>query len=104
MLAGQLAPGDPIDDHRSPDIGHAPDQPNDYRLTEGHGPLRLAPGESLTLTVALVLAEPAPGTFTPGNRVPPGDPEDAGRAILDVAADLQSLAAELPDLWNRFRP
>ncbi len=104
VLAGRLAAGDPIANHPSPDIGHAPAQQGDYRLTEAHGPLQLAPGESLTLTVAIVMAEPRAGTFTPGVPVPPGDPLDPARAILSVAADLRDLAAQAPDLWNRFRP
>ncbi len=104
LLAGRLAAGDPISDHPSPDIGHAPTQQGDYRLTEAHGPLRLAPGESLTLTVAIVIAEPVAGSFTPGTAVPPGDPLDPGRAILQVAASLRDIAAQAPDLWNRFRP
>lgn len=104
LLAGRLGAGDPIGDHPSPDIGHAPSQPNDYRLTEAHGPLQLAPGESLTLTVAIVMAEPSAGSFTPGVAVPPGDPLDPARAILSVAANLRNLAAQAPDLWNQFRP
>ncbi len=104
LLAGRLAAGDPIADHPSPDIGHAPTQQGDYRLTEAHGPLQLAPGESLTLTVAIVMAEPQAGSFTPGVSVPPGNPFDPARAILSVAADLRDLAAQAPDLWNQFRP
>ncbi len=104
LLAGRLTAGDPIADHPSPDIGHAPAQPDDYRLTEAHGPLRLAPGESLTLTVAIAMAEPVAGSFAPGVPVPPGDPLDPARAILQVAAVLRDLAAQAPDLWNQFRP
>lgn len=104
LLAGRLGAGDPIADHPSPDIGFQPTQPADYRLIEAHGPLQLAPGESVTLTVALVLAGPVAGSFTPGQLVPPGDPESATRQILAVAADLRALAAQLPDLWARFRP
>ena len=56
------------------------------------------------LTVALVLAEPVPGTFTPGTGILPGDPTDPNRTILNVAADLRALAADLPVLWARYRP
>jgi hypothetical protein len=104
LLAGRLQSGDPIGDHPSPDIGHASNDLADYRVTEAYGPLRLAPGEMIEMTVALVLAEPVAGTFTPGARIPPGDPTDPARTILDVAADLRALAAELPDLWARYRP
>jgi hypothetical protein len=104
LLAGRLGPGDAISDHPSPDIGHTSDAPDDYRLIDAHGPLRIAPGESVTMTVAIVMAEPVPGTFTPGTLIPAGDPTDPGRAILDVAADLRELAAQVPELWSRYRP
>jgi PEGA domain len=104
VLAGRLAAGDPIQDHPSPDIGYQGTEPNDYRLTEAHGPLRLAPGESTTFTVAIVVAEPVPGTYTPGTRVPPGDPTDPNRQILAVANSLRALAAQVPALWTRYRP
>jgi len=104
LLAGQLRSGDPIGDHPSPDIGHASNDLADYRMTEAYGPLRLAPGETIEMTVALLLAEPVAGTFTPGTRIPPGDPTDPDRTILDVAADLRALAADLPVLWARYRP
>ena len=104
LLAGRLRSGDPIGDHPSPDIGHASDDLADYRITEAYGPLQLAPGDTIEMTVALVLAEPVAGTFTPGALVLPGDPTDPDRAILNVAADLRALAADLPVLWARYRP
>lgn len=104
LLAGRLRSGDPIGDHPSPDIGYASDDQADYRITEAHGPLQLSPGEAIEMTVALVLAEPVPGTFTPGTRILPGDPTDPNRTILNVAADLRALAADLPILWARYRP
>ena len=104
ILAGRLNPGDPIQDHPSPEIGYQGTAPSDYRLTEAHGPLRLAPGERITLTVAIIMAEPVPGTFTPGVVVPPGDPTQSNRPILTVADSLRALAARVPEFWNRFRP
>jgi hypothetical protein len=104
LLAGRLGPGDDLGDHPSPEIGHVSNTPADYRFTESYGPLRLAPGESITMAVALLLAEPVAGTFTPGVTIQAGDPTDGGRTILDVAAGLRQLGAEAPELWNRYRP
>lgn len=104
LLAGRLQSGDPIGDHPSVDIGYASNDLGDYRVTEAYGPLRLTPGDTIEMTVALVLAEPVAGTFTPGTQIAPGDPTDPARTILNVAADLRALAAELPDLWARYRP
>jgi len=83
---------------RHPDerIGYAPTSPDDYRILVSAGPLRLAPGDSATLTVAVVIAEPEPGTFVSGQTVPPGDPLDPNRQILRVAEGLRqrAIAAE----------
>ncbi len=104
LLAGRLAPGDPIQDHPSPIIGYQGTEPDDYRLTEAFGPLRLAPGESITYAVAILFAEPVPGTYTPGIRVSPGDPVDPNRQILTIADSLRVLATQVPALWDRYRP
>ncbi len=104
LLAGRLSPGDGLSDHPSPEIGFVSNTPADYRIIESHGPLRLAPGETTALTVALLLAEPVAGSFTPGVSVEAGDPTVGGRQILDIAADLRQLAASLPELWGRYRP
>lgn len=104
ILAGRLNAGDPIDDHPAAEIGHQGSQPDDYRVTETTGPIRLEPGASIELTVALLLAEPVAGTYTPGTVVAPGDPTDPNRLILEIAGDLRTLAAQVPDLWDRYRP
>lgn len=104
LLAGRLNAGDPITDHPAPEIGHQATAPNDYRVIEAFGPLRLAPGESFTWGLALLIAEPVPGTYTPGVLVPPGDPTATDRQILSVAGNLMSLATEAPVLWERYRP
>lgn len=104
ILAGRLAPSDPIQDHPNAEIGHQGTQPADYRIIETRGPLRLEPGQSINLTVGLVFGEPVAGTFTPGTLVPPGDPTDPDRLILDIAGDLRALAAQVPELWDRYRP
>ena len=102
IFAGRLAGGDPISDHPSAEIGFHPNQPNDFRITIAHGPVDLAPGESTTMTVALILANPVQGTFTSGERVPTGDPLSSNRQILQVAENLRSLAAQVPEFWQRY--
>ena len=85
---------------RHPDerIGYAPTAPDDYRILVSAGPLRLAPGDSATLTVAVVIAEPQPGTFVSGQAVTPGDPLDPNRQILQVAEGLRQLAIAAEEL------
>ncbi len=104
ILAGRLGAGDPIVDHPSPDFGFVSDSPDDYRLTESFGPSRLAPGEAVEFTVALLFAAPVPGAFVPGALLSPGDPTSMNRQILDVARGLKDLATEAPGLWARYRP
>jgi hypothetical protein len=104
ILAGRLAAGDPIEDYPAPEIGHQGSQPADYRITETRGPLRLEPGDAFSMTVALILAEPVPGLYTPGTLVPPGDPTNPDRQILEIAGDLRALAELVPQLWDRYRP
>jgi hypothetical protein len=103
LLAGRLGAGDPIPDHPHPDIGYQPDAPHDYRFIDAHGPLTLAPGDTVSLTVALLLAEPVPGSYTSGQLVAPGDPLATDRPILAIAARLRDLAARAPELWERYR-
>lgn len=79
-------------------IGYAPTAPDDYRILASAGPLRLAPGDSATLTVAVVIAEPQPGTFVSGQAVTPGDPLDPNRQILQVAEGLRQLAIAAEEL------
>jgi hypothetical protein len=74
--------------HADPRIGHVPQGPGDVRLLVSVGPLVLLPGDSATVTLAVVLAEPVPGTFEPGTVTPPGEPLDPTRAIAAVAAAL----------------
>ncbi len=104
LLAGALTGADPLSDHPAGEIGHTSDDPDDYRVIETHGPLSLAPGESIGLTVALLLARPVPDSFIPGELVPAGDPLNPNRSIINVAADLRALAAQAPELWERYRP
>jgi hypothetical protein len=68
------------------------------------GPYALRPAEELTIVVAVALARPVTGTFTSGVPVGPGDPHDAGRPIMSVAAGLRArlteAAALLPKMTN----
>jgi hypothetical protein len=91
MLSG-IRPYSP--DHPDPQIGHLPLGPGDARLSVSAGPLRLAPGDSAAVTVAIVLADPAPGLFTPGTLVEPGDPTDKTRVLYGIAANLIARAAQ----------
>lgn len=104
LLAGRLAASDPIDDHPDSEIGHQGSEPNDYRITESFGPLDMAPGDRIEFTVALAMAEPVAGSYTPGTLVRPEDPTDPNRQIIAVAADLRALAAQVGEIWARYRP
>ncbi len=83
-----------LPDNTSPSVGYVPDQPNDYRMSLSVGPLTLAPGDSAALDVALVVAYPAAGTYTPHDVLAPGDPFDAGRPLAAVAAPLLQRARD----------
>ncbi|MFO7260183.1 MAG: hypothetical protein DIU52_003445 [bacterium] len=87
---------------RHPDarIGYAPTVPDDYRIVASVGPLRLMPGDAASLTVAVVIAEPEPGTFVSGQTVPPGDPLDPNRQILRVAEGLRQRAIAAEELLD----
>jgi hypothetical protein len=80
-------------DHPHPRIGHVPPTSGDARISVSAGPVRLAPGDTASITLAIVLAPPVPGTFTSGTPLEPGDPTDQTRALRAVAADLFQKAA-----------
>ena len=77
-----------LPEHADPKIGHTPFSPGDVRLLVSVGPLVLLPGDSATITLAVVLAEPVPGTFQSGVLTPPGDPFEPGRPLALAAATL----------------
>jgi len=86
ILNGTLAQGP---NHPSDRIGHiAGATPGDYRLAVSAGPVDLAPGDSATITVAVALADPVPGTFATGTVVDSGEPTHADRPIMRAAAAL----------------
>lgn len=80
-------------DHNGSKIGHLPPQSGDMRVTVSAGPLTLAPGDSASITVAVLLAEPVEGTFESGEVQDPGSPLDTGRPLYDIAALLRERAA-----------
>jgi hypothetical protein len=79
-------------DHPHPRLGHLPPGPGDVRLSVTAGPVRLAPGDSAAVTLAVVLADPVPGTFISGNVMDPGDPTDRTRVLYSTAANLRERA------------
>jgi hypothetical protein len=93
----------PSHPHRS--IGHLPTAAADIRLSATAGPVRLAPGDSAAIVLAVILAEPQPGTFIPGAVVTPGDPFDGERPIAIIAKGLfdraRDAAARRPVEWLR---
>ena len=76
-------------------IGHVPGVGGDYRMWVGAGPLTLAPGDAVSITVAIIMAWPVQGEFTAGQPVPPGDPDVQGRQIQRIAATLIERARNL---------
>lgn len=85
-------------DHPSLRIGHLPPSPGDVRISVSAGPLRLVPGDSVAISIAVMLAEPEPGGFTSGTRLDPGDPLDRTRALYSVATLLFERAIAAVDV------
>jgi hypothetical protein len=87
-----------LGNHPDARVGFAPETADlaaDYRMLVSAGPIRLAPGETAEILVAVLLAEPVAGTYTSGTRVAPGDPLDMDRPIRQVAATLIERAQAL---------
>ena len=76
-------------------IGYSPTSPGDYRMVVAAGPITLAPGAFASITVAVILATPVPGTFVSGQFVDPGNPTVADRPIAKIAANLLDKARSL---------
>jgi hypothetical protein len=90
-------------DHSGRQVGHLPPEMGDMRITVSAGPLTLAPGDSAAITVAIVLAEPASGTFTSGNPQDPGSPFDTSRVLYGIAANLRERARAAESLSAAVR-
>jgi hypothetical protein len=78
----------------------APETGHDAKGGWSIGPIAsLAPGETVSLTIGIVLAKPAPGTVTAGTIVRPGnDSLTTTRQITPIAADLRARAATVRGL------
>ncbi len=75
--------------------------PGDYRISVAAGPVSFAPGDTAAFVVAIVVAPPAAGTFTPGTLLLPGDPADPNGAFARVAAPLADRARAAEALLGR---
>jgi hypothetical protein len=95
MLSG-MQPYAPYHTHGR--IGHLPPAAGDIRMSVSAGPLQLRPGESVALTVAVVVAAPVAGEFTSGVLLEPGDPLNPSRPLARTAANLFERAAALDPL------
>ena len=74
------------------------EQNNDVRIAWSVGPIAaLAPGQSRSVTVAVLLAHPKPGSFTTNVQLPPqnGAINDTSRPIYGVAELIRTLAAQI---------
>jgi hypothetical protein len=80
-------------DYPGQQIGYTPTEPGDYRMWVGAGPITLAPGDAVSMTVAIIMAWPAEGEFTSGQPVASGDPTVEDRQIRRIAQTLLDRAA-----------
>jgi hypothetical protein len=96
VLSGRELPALPVHEH--PRLGHVPQHAADWRMAVSAGPLRLAPGDSAAIRVALVLASPVAGHFESGTVLPPGSPTDPGRQVMRAAATLIESARKAESL------
>lgn len=87
MLSGT---GSFTPDHPGDLVGHLPVSAGDVRITVTVGPLQLAPGDSAKVVLGLALAAPAAGTYTSGQAVAPGSPDQPTRPLHAVAANLRA--------------
>ncbi|HUF30664.1 MAG TPA: hypothetical protein VMM77_08340 [Gemmatimonadaceae bacterium] len=78
----------------------APETGNDVKGGWSIGPIpAIGPGETVSLTVAIVLARPTPGTVSPATIIRPGnDSLTTTRQITPIAADLRARAATVRGL------
>jgi hypothetical protein len=78
----------------------APETGNDVKGGWSIGPIpSIAPGETVSLTIGILLAKPAPGSVTAGTVIRPGnDSLTTTRQITPIAADLRARAATVRGL------
>jgi hypothetical protein len=97
MLSGEN-PTPPV--HPDRRIGHLPPGEGDVRISVTAGPLRLAPGDSAQIVLALVVAPPQAGTYQSGQLVHPGEPTDTTRQLHRVAERLRARARQAESLLD----
>ena len=76
----------------------APESGNNVLIGWSIGPIaQLAPGQSTSLTVALVLAEPAAGSYTSGTNYPPQNNllGSTSRPLYGIASTLRTLSGQI---------
>jgi hypothetical protein len=82
-------------DHPGQQIGHVPSTPQDFRMSVGAGPVTLGPGETVSITVAIIIAPPVAGEYVSGQVIGPGGPTTADRQIRRIAGNLFEKARTL---------
>jgi hypothetical protein len=75
---------------------------SDVRMLVSAGPYALRPAEELSIVVAVAIASPVPGTYSPTTLFAPGNPRDTSRPILVTAAALRKKLTDAADLLPRF--
>ena len=80
----------------------APETPNDVRVGWSVGPVAaLAPGQSTSVTVAILFANPKPGTFASGTPLAPRNTalstsgNNTGSPLFDLTEPLRALSAQV---------
>jgi hypothetical protein len=73
-------------------IGHTPGVVADYRISVTAGPVTLAPGQTASVTIAIIMALPVSGQYVAGQTVLPGSPTVQDRPIRRIAATLLEAA------------
>lgn len=73
-----------------------PETPHNALMGWSLGPLTLAPGQSTSVVIAIVLASPKVGSFTSGTQVAPQNSNVAStaRPIYEIAEPLRTLASQ----------
>ena len=94
LAAGRAGPRTGCSDAQPDVFLCTPETPHNALMGWSIGPLTLAPGESTSVVIAIVLARPKVGTFTSGTGVAPGnaDVTSTTRPIYEIAEPLRTLA------------
>jgi hypothetical protein len=87
-----------VPDDPDPNIGMVVPAEADVRMLVSAGPYTLRPSDEISIIVAVALAKPVAGTFTPSTFVAPGDPHDVNRPIMKIAAALRQKLIDAEEL------